>query len=204
MHFEITASLSAIRKNLTKAQRNSSLFAEAPRVAGKTLRRGVTMKLEPEQFKTQEVMLKRLFDAGAIEIAQVDGERRRNFREEEENMGNVQAELKRAAESDAPPTPPKPSAPLPAVIALPPPPPEPVVEAPAAPATPMEEAGFVSPEKLVAAVDAENKQTEEQIEKAVASISPSEEVTPAVPTPAPSQPSQPAHSEKPSSKKGRR
>lgn len=42
----------------------------------------------------------------------------------------------------------------------------------------MEDAGFVSPEKLVAAVDAENKQTEEQIEKAVERLAPVEEKKP--------------------------
>lgn len=61
----------------------------------------------------------------------------------------------------------------------------------------MEEAGFVSPEKLVAAVDAENRQTQEQIEKAVERLAPVEEKKPEPKKPAP----KPTSGKKPVGKK---
>ena len=73
------------------------------------------------------------------------------------------------------PTPPAvivlPAEPPPAPTAPPPPPPS----APARPPVTMADAGFVSPEELVAAVDEENKQTQVQIEQAVARLDPVEE-----------------------------
>ena len=64
-----------------------------------------------------------------------------------------------------------------------------VIELPAVPVRPpatMAEAGFVAPEELVAAVDAENRQTEAQIEQAVARLDPVEEAPKVAPKPKPS------------------
>ena len=94
MHFEITASQQTIRKPLSSAQRNSSLFSEAPRVGGKTLRRGQVLKFTKEQFEQHKVMLKRLFSAGAIEIVHVDGESRHDFRDEEKKVFTSRMPLK--------------------------------------------------------------------------------------------------------------
>jgi hypothetical protein len=77
MHFEITAALQAIHKH----QRNSSLFSESPRIGAQTLRRGQVMSLSEKEFAAKEVAIKRLFDAGAIEIFQVDGKDRVNLRD---------------------------------------------------------------------------------------------------------------------------
>jgi len=135
MHFEITASQQAVRKPLTTAQRNSSLFSEAPRIGATTLRRGQVLKFDESQMKQHEVMLKRLFDAGAIEIVRVDGKVREDFRalekdreEERVVMNDVRRELQ-AEGKEEPPAPP-PSAPKAApVVVEPPPAPEPVPEA---------------------------------------------------------------------------
>lgn len=80
MHFEISASIQAIHKHLTTAQRNSSLFSEAPRIGVKTLRRGQVLNFSEAEFKAQEVQIKRLFDAGAIEVFMVEGHHRTNLR----------------------------------------------------------------------------------------------------------------------------
>ena len=92
MHFEITASLQSLHKQLTPAQRNSSLFSEAPRLAGKTLRRGQVMRLSEAEFKTNEVMAKRLFDAGAIDIVMVDGDHREDLRTKKSVKGKIPEE----------------------------------------------------------------------------------------------------------------
>lgn len=91
MHFEITASQQAIRQNLTPAQRNSSLFSEAPRIGGRTLRRGQMLKFDESQFKANEVIIKRLFDAGAIEIVHVVGDKRANLRTQKFGVEAVEA-----------------------------------------------------------------------------------------------------------------
>lgn len=76
MHYEITASQQAIRQNLTSAQRNSSLFSESPRIGGRTLRRGQTLKFDKAQFETNLVIIQRLIKAGAIQVvAVVEGKR---------------------------------------------------------------------------------------------------------------------------------
>lgn len=136
MHFEITASQQAVRKPLTSAQRNSSLFAEAPRIGAVTLRRGQVLKFDRDQMKQHEVMLKRLFDAGAIEIFRVDGKLREDLRalekdreEERVVMNDVRKELRaedarQKEEIKAPP----PSAPKAAPAVELPPAPEPVPE----------------------------------------------------------------------------
>jgi hypothetical protein len=148
MHYEITASQQAVRKPLTSAQRNSSLFSEAPRIGAVTLRRGQVLKFDSDQMKHHEVMLKRLFDAGAIEISQVDGDRRRDFRTEEVKMKRVEEPKKEAP--PPPPSAPKPPPSAPKVI-IPPPAPEPVKEAPEE--TP-EEVVTPKAEEVVAAVEA--------------------------------------------------
>lgn len=122
MHFEITASLQSLHKQLTPAQRNSSLFSESPRLAGKTLRRGQVMRLSEAEFKANEVMAKRLFDAGAIDIVMVDGANREDLRTKK----SVKVESK---EPEKAPPPPPPSAPKVEVKEeVPPPPPEPAPE----------------------------------------------------------------------------
>jgi hypothetical protein len=77
-----------------------------------------------------------------------------------------------------PTAPPAPTAPpevkAPPVLVPPPPEPSPVPKT-------MEDAGFVSPEVLVAAVDAENKQTQVQIDQAVARLDPVGEQTDVAP-----------------------
>lgn len=205
MHFEITASNQAIRKPLTTAQRNSSLFSEAPRIGGKTLRRGQTIKFDETQFRANEVMLKRLFDAGAVEIVQVDGKSRNDLRKQQvEGIRGIPAdqvildesmdftadeekskkELEAAALLDeakarelAAIPPPPPAAPeVPVEV----PPPAPVLEE-ASPVQTKNEA-FPTPEELQAAVVEENKQTDEQIEKAVETLTPVEEVPPPPPS----------------------
>jgi len=193
MHFEITASQQAIRKPLTTAQRKSSLFAEAPRIAGQTLRRGQVLRFDEAKFKANEVMLKRLFDAGAIEIAQIDGGLRKNLRDEDRTMADAVADAKYAVKKakslkeDEIKLPP-PSAPKAA----------PVIELPATPATePVKNEAFPTPEELQAAVATENKQTEEQIEQAVSKLTPVEEAPPPPP-------SAPAPVESSKGKKGRK
>lgn len=133
MHFEITASQQSVRKPMSTAQRNSSLFSEAPRIGATTLRRGQVLKYDETQMKQHEVMIKRLFDAGAIEIAQVDGDRRRDFRTEEETMKLSKEAPKEAPKKEEPkkaaPPPPPASAPKPPPSApKAAPPPEPIPE----------------------------------------------------------------------------
>jgi hypothetical protein len=95
---------------LTQAQKTSSLFSEEPMVMGKALRRGLPpLRIDEAQFKQNQIMLKRLFDAGAINIKAVDGEKVVDFREEEaekkiaSSMPSASDELK---EMKAPPPPP--------------------------------------------------------------------------------------------------
>ena len=76
MHFEISAAQQTLYKSLTTVQRNSSLFSEAPRVAGKTLRRGQVLRLSKEAFQTAEVEIRRLEKAGSIVIHQVGEEKK--------------------------------------------------------------------------------------------------------------------------------
>lgn len=92
MHFEITASQQAVRKNLTPAQRNSSLFSESPRIGGRTLRRGQMLKFDESQFEANKVLIKRLFDAGAIEIVHVVGDQRANLRTHKFGVETIEAE----------------------------------------------------------------------------------------------------------------
>lgn len=79
----------------------------------------------------------------------------------------------------APKPAPKASSPKPPAVLVPPPPPpaptpvpQPSAPPRAAPPATMADAGFVSPEELVKAVDDENKQTQVQIDQAVARLDP--------------------------------
>jgi hypothetical protein len=75
MHFEISRAYTP-GKPLTPAQRTSSLFAEEPVVMGTVLRRGLpALKISEAQFHQHQAHLKRLFDAGAINIKAVDGDK---------------------------------------------------------------------------------------------------------------------------------
>lgn len=71
MHFEISRAVRA-GKNLTTAQKTSSLFAEEPRIGAKTLRRGLpSVTLSEQEFNGSLLQIKQLFKAGAIEIKAV-------------------------------------------------------------------------------------------------------------------------------------
>lgn len=104
MHYEITASLQTINKHLTSAQRNSSLFSEAPRIGGVTLRRGQVLKFNQDQMRHNDVMLRRLFDAGAIEIFQVTDTRRIDLRvelqAERAQLEDVKEEMRKLDDSE--------------------------------------------------------------------------------------------------------
>jgi len=108
MHFEITASQQAVRKPLTTAQRNSSLFSEAPRIGATTLRRGQVLKFDESQMKHHEVILKRLFDAGAIEISEVEGAERHDLRTEKSKMQSERRPEPKEKKVAPPPSAPKP------------------------------------------------------------------------------------------------
>lgn len=72
MHFEIRRALCP-GKQLTPAQRTSSVFAEEPRIGARTLRRGLPpLKLNEAQFAASLPQIKKLFLAGAIEISAVN------------------------------------------------------------------------------------------------------------------------------------
>lgn len=92
MHYEITASQQAIRQNLTSAQRNSSLFSESPRIGGRTLRRGQTLKFDASQYEVSKVIIERLHKAGAIEVFMVVGDKRANLRNEKFDVETIAAE----------------------------------------------------------------------------------------------------------------
>lgn len=190
MHFEITASLQAGSRQISTAQRKSSLFSEAPRIGAKTLRRGQVLKLSEAEFKASEVAIKRLYDAHAVEVCRVDGDHREDFRKREQDWKASQASrnIPKIApkKEEVPPPPSAPKAP-PAVL-VPPPPPEPV-----------KNEAFPTEEELKAAVAMENKETEAQIEKVVEKLGPVDEVPP----PPPSVPAASESSEK-KSKKGKR
>jgi len=136
MYFEITASQQTVRKPLTPTQRRSSLFSEAPRIGATTLRRGQVMRLDQDQFKAQESVIKRLFDAGAVEISMVDGDKREDFRQKEQDWKASKAPVAKKASPppSAPPPPPSaPRAPPPDIELAPVPEPEPEAAKPAAP-----------------------------------------------------------------------
>lgn len=66
--FSISAAFSQFGEQLSKAQKNSSLFSEAPVIAGKVLRRGVSIVLSEVQYLAQKAKLDALVKAGAITI----------------------------------------------------------------------------------------------------------------------------------------
>jgi hypothetical protein len=71
MHFVVAPKVKAGRNELTTAQRTSSFFSETPRVAGQILRRGQSIVLSEAQLKLNELHLRRMMLAGAIEITAV-------------------------------------------------------------------------------------------------------------------------------------
>lgn len=180
MHYEIEAAVQSVGKQLNPAQRASSNFSEAPRIGSRTLRRGMALKFTEAEMRASEVTIKNLYNAHAIEIYRVDGDSRVSMRDQ--MAGKAPVEPKKVAP--------------PAVMVPPPPPPE-APPAPVLPPEPVPNEAFPTPEQLKAAVDLENKQTEQQIEQAVEKLAPVEESHPA-----PSAP-RPASTEK-SSKKGKR
>lgn len=70
-YYVIEPALKATRQNLTMAQRNSSMFSEAPRIMGKTLRRGSKLLLSDAQMNQNALHIGRLYKAHAIEISEV-------------------------------------------------------------------------------------------------------------------------------------
>lgn len=115
--FMVMSAMGAVRKHLTRKQKSSSFFQEAPHVAGKTLRRGLKVLLTETQMKANELKLKRLFDSHSIEIYSLKGEKPVNIREE---MEKAHA----AAKADSADAPSMETAPVnpPAVIVPEPPP----------------------------------------------------------------------------------
>lgn len=76
MHYEIRRAHKTGRQ-LTVAQRSSPLFAEEPVVLGKVLRRNGPHRVLPaDVFQQNRSMLLRQAAAGAIEIFEVDGDKR--------------------------------------------------------------------------------------------------------------------------------
>jgi hypothetical protein len=72
MHYEITASQQAIRKNLSTTQRMSSLYSDSPRIGTVTLRRGQVLRLSVAEHKYHQAHLDRLIAAGAITVVAVN------------------------------------------------------------------------------------------------------------------------------------
>jgi hypothetical protein len=66
--YGISAAITALGKQLNVAQRTSSLFSEAPVIAGKVLRRGTEIFLNEAQYIAQKTKINTLLDAGAIKI----------------------------------------------------------------------------------------------------------------------------------------
>lgn len=123
MHYEIAAAVQSVGKQLTPAQRSSSLFSEAPRIGSKTLRRGQSTKFSEAEMKASEVIIKRLYDAHAIEIYRVDGDRRVSMRDQK---NSAPAEPPKKVAPPAVITPEAPPVAPPAPPEPPPAPPEPV------------------------------------------------------------------------------
>lgn len=72
-HYEISSAIHP-GKQLTPAQRTSSLFSEAPRIGTTILRRGKILKLSEAELHIQSLQIKRHLASGSIEIYQVDEE----------------------------------------------------------------------------------------------------------------------------------
>lgn len=106
--FVVTGAMTAVRKHLNTKQRTSSYFNEAPVVLGKTLRRGAKVKLTSTQMKLNEIPLKRLFEAHAIEIYRVDeaGELvslRESMEEHEQALKDSRYESENEPQGEKPP-----------------------------------------------------------------------------------------------------
>jgi hypothetical protein len=99
-HYVVEAALQTVRKSLNSHQRNSSMFSEAPRVGGKTLRRGVKLALNETQMKVMDLQLRRLHKAHAIEIYKVDEDGKQTNVRDVPDMSDAEAVL------DGPETPP--------------------------------------------------------------------------------------------------
>jgi hypothetical protein len=79
-YVEISAAMKAVRSNLTRSQRASSRFAEAPRIGDRTLRRGQVLRLSSEQLDgPMGLQVTRLMAAGAIDIHEVHGDKKRKL-----------------------------------------------------------------------------------------------------------------------------
>jgi len=66
--FKIKSALSSLNKQLSAAQRSSSLFSEAPVIAGKILRRGAEIVLTEAQYLSQKAKIEMSLKAGAITV----------------------------------------------------------------------------------------------------------------------------------------
>lgn len=66
--YGISPLVSQLNKKLSTAQRMSSLFSEAPIVAGKILRRGTEIVLNELQYLQQKSKINVLVNAGAVKV----------------------------------------------------------------------------------------------------------------------------------------
>ena len=110
MHFEIEASIHS-GKQLTYVQRTSPFFTDCPQIGRHVLRNRDPLRLSREEFNHHELEIKRLYDAEAIEIFQVEQEPgklpvRTSIREmeaqDEKYEAGVRAKMEEAKKSTTP------------------------------------------------------------------------------------------------------
>lgn len=66
--YEITSAVGAVRKELSRAQRTSSLFTEAPVLFGKVFRRGTKMLVGQADMDANKAKVEVLVKAGSISV----------------------------------------------------------------------------------------------------------------------------------------
>lgn len=71
LKYIISSALDQVSKQLNLAQRTSSLFSEAPTIAGKILRRGVSITMTEAQYLGMKSRIDALLKAGAITVKMV-------------------------------------------------------------------------------------------------------------------------------------
>jgi hypothetical protein len=81
MHYEIEASIYSAAGQLSVAQRTSPFFTDCPVIGAHILRDRTPLKLDEKGMKKFEKDIKRLYEAHAIEIFEVEGGKRRSLRE---------------------------------------------------------------------------------------------------------------------------
>ena len=94
MHYMISSAMKP-GKVLTTRQKNHPFFSEAPRIGAKVVRHNHPLRLTKEQFKLSELTIKRLFDAQAIDITEIETDekgvevRRTDIRKEMHKAGHT-------------------------------------------------------------------------------------------------------------------